>query len=72
MQSYLTRLLRVAMIDPIVSEAFFAVQQLIAPRAKLFSPRVVWHVLTTPLAPIPIHTFREKAELQEMMTSGQT
>lgn len=71
MQGYLTRLLRVSMIDPIVSEAFFAVQQMIAPHTKLFSPQVVGHVLTTPLAPIPPQTFRENVAPQEMMPSGQ-
>jgi 2-polyprenyl-6-methoxyphenol hydroxylase-like FAD-dependent oxidoreductase len=71
MQGYLTRLLRVAMTNPIVSEAFFAVQQMVAPRTKLFSPKVVWNVLTTPLAPMPTHTFQENVTPQEMMPSGQ-
>jgi 2-polyprenyl-6-methoxyphenol hydroxylase-like FAD-dependent oxidoreductase len=69
LQSYLTRLLRVAIIDPMVSEAFFAVQQMIASHTKLFSPKIVWHVLTTPLAPIPTHTVLEKADPKEVMPS---
>jgi 2-polyprenyl-6-methoxyphenol hydroxylase-like FAD-dependent oxidoreductase len=67
MQSYLTRLLRVAMIDPMVSEAFFAVQQMIASRTKLFSPKIVWHVLTTPLASIPTHKLLEQTDPKEVM-----
>lgn len=71
MQGYLTRLLRVAVIDPIVSEAFYAVQQMIASPIKLFSPNIVWHVLTTPLAPMPVHTLREHPAPQEVTSSGQ-
>jgi len=69
MQGYLTRLLRVAVIDPIVSEVFYAVQQMIAPPTKLFNPKIVWRVLTTPLAPIPTHTVLEKTDPQEVMPS---
>jgi 2-polyprenyl-6-methoxyphenol hydroxylase-like FAD-dependent oxidoreductase len=67
MQGYLTRLLRVAVTDPIVSEAFFAVQQMIAPPTKLFSPNVVWHVLTTPIESTATHIYRE--DPKEVMSS---
>src|SRR5262249_42900624 len=71
MQGYLTRLLRVAMTDPSVSEAFAAVQQMIAPPTTLFSPRVVWRVLTTPLSPNPPDRSREHSALQEVMSGEQ-
>jgi hypothetical protein len=42
---------------------------MIAPPTKLFSPNIVWHVLTTPLAPIPTHTFLEKADPKDVLPS---
>ncbi len=64
-------LLRVAKINAIASELFFPVQQLIAPRTKLLSPRVVWHLLTKPLGRSPTYAFRGPSAPLKVMPSGQ-
>jgi 2-polyprenyl-6-methoxyphenol hydroxylase-like FAD-dependent oxidoreductase len=62
MQGYIVRLLKASLTNPIVAEAFFEVQQMIAPPTQLFAPNIVWHVLTTPTAETPtsVGTFTTK------------
>ena len=49
MQNYMVKLLRVALIDRAVSEAFFQVQQMTAPPTMFFRPTILWRVLTARL-----------------------
>jgi 2-polyprenyl-6-methoxyphenol hydroxylase-like FAD-dependent oxidoreductase len=46
MQSYIGKLLRVALTDKTVSEAFFQVQQMTAPPTLFFRPDVFWKVIS--------------------------
>lgn len=45
MQGYIRRVLMTMMVDPVVAEAFLAVQQLLAPPTRLFYPDVLWRTL---------------------------
>jgi len=47
MQNYMSKLMRVGLVDQAVSEAFFKVQQMIAPPTLFFQPNIMWRVLTT-------------------------
>ncbi|HEU0294194.1 MAG TPA: FAD-dependent monooxygenase [Anaerolineales bacterium] len=49
MQNYMVKLLRVALIDKTVSEAFFQVQQMTAPPTLFFQPNILWRVLSARL-----------------------
>ena len=49
MQNYMGKLLRVALIDRSVSEAFFQVQQMTAPPTLFFHPNILWRVLSARL-----------------------
>ena len=49
MQNYMGKLLRVALSDKAVSEAFFQVQQMTAPPTLFFHPNIMWRVLTARL-----------------------
>ncbi|HRQ42479.1 MAG TPA: FAD-dependent monooxygenase [Chloroflexota bacterium] len=44
-QGYIRRVLGTMMVDPVVAEAFLAVQQLLAPPTRLFYPDVLWRTL---------------------------
>ncbi len=44
-QGYIRRVLLTMMVDPVVAEAFLAVQQLLAPPTRLFHPDVLWRTL---------------------------
>ena len=46
MQNYMGKLLRLALTDKAVSEAFFQVQQMTAPPTVFFRPNIMWRVLT--------------------------
>jgi 2-polyprenyl-6-methoxyphenol hydroxylase-like FAD-dependent oxidoreductase len=48
-QNYMGKLLRVALIDRNVSEAFFQVQQMTAPPTLFFRPDILWRVLSARL-----------------------
>ena len=50
MQNYIGKLLRVALTDQAVSEAFFQVQQMTAPPTLFFRPDIFWKVITAPPA----------------------
>lgn len=50
MQNYIGKLLRVALTDKTVSEAFFQVQQMTAPPTLFFRPDVFWKVITARLS----------------------
>jgi 2-polyprenyl-6-methoxyphenol hydroxylase-like FAD-dependent oxidoreductase len=49
MQNYMGKLLRVALTDRSVSEAFFQVQQMTAPPTLFFRPNIMWRVLSARL-----------------------
>lgn len=47
MQNYIGKLLRITLTDTKVAEAFFHVQQMIAPPTVFFRPDIFWKVLTS-------------------------
>ena len=68
MQNYMVRLLRVALINRTVSEAFFKVQQMTAPPTLFFRPDILWKVLTTRLAAVKEHPISQPGGKQASAT----
>ena len=68
LQNYMVKLLRVALIDRSVSEAFFKVQQMTAPPTLFFRPDILWKVLTRRLPAVKDHPIPQPAGKQAAAT----
>jgi len=63
-QNYIGKLLSVTLTDTSVAEAFFHVQQMIAPPTLFFRPDILWKVLTSRSVVTPTNTTNHLTELQ--------
>lgn len=63
-QNYIGKLLRLTLTDTSVAEAFFHVQQMIAPPTLFFRPDILWKVLTSRSAVAPTKATQHLAEPQ--------
>ncbi len=71
-QNYIGKLLRLTLTDTSAAEAFFHVQQMIAPPTLFFRLDILWKVLTSRSAVTPTKTANHLAEPQLSNLSPNT